>query len=53
MEGLGRGWGQPVQGDRAGALNTGFSVTEGVGDRFPFAYCLLSPLKSKLLSPSR
>ena len=42
-----------LDGDRAGALDTWFAVTGGVGDRSPRDSCIIYLLKSNPLIPRR
>ena len=53
MEGLGGGWGQPVERDGAGASDTCFAVTGYVGDGSSRDCCIISFLKSNPLSTMR
>ena len=53
MEGLGGGWGQPVERDGAGASDTCFAVTGYVGDGSSRACCIIYSLDSNSLSPRR
>ena len=53
MEGLGRGWSRPVGSYRYRALDTRFSVSEGVGDGSPRSCCMICLLESNPMTPRR